>query len=534
MFSNKWVFFQLPNKKAITKNEAEYWIENLRKIIKIGLEFEFNLPNAKGICKGTSKSCPCVNFKEENTCWKTCINEAACKAELKDDFDKLCSKELCANFKFFCYECDKYQLDCLNCKHRYDPSSDPEGIRENLRDIFVPSKSYGQINSYGIHSIVTDGSLLGGEGKNKGAEIITVGRRVDYWEFFAMVSKIIQEAKNKGAYVNERCSTHAHVLASYYDTRSLGPGAKNMLSELERPLPQIILANFHQLCRKYQNALTWMSMGLDTMEHLTRWEKYRVSVLDVSPAAESMRNVVDRMSNMAGKSGKYAWVNYSFLNFNRNDDLTRFHIEMRVMDGLMSESAVTALSCLFYALVIKAVEISKYGLLEVGSKQWFTRSAEIKSRLMNNNSDWDAECRSSYTDKLTEEDMEVLIEESYDLLNHVKHILFRLGPAYDVLEKLAYKPCALRLVDGYSWENIEEQLAVYRPQESQIEQKIYEFIDLRTITKCTSEEEWVENAFELIQKDMEVDKKAVISTVSFLKNEGICIWSSHLGSLLKV
>ena len=45
-------------------------------------------------------------------------------------------------------------------------------------------------------------------------------------------------------------------------------------------------------------------MGLNTREHLTRWEKYRVSVLDVSPASDSMRNVVDYISHIAGKNGK--------------------------------------------------------------------------------------------------------------------------------------------------------------------------------------------------------------------------------------
>lgn len=535
MLDNNWVFFQLPNKKAISKSEANYWVENLRKILKIGLEFEFNLPNAKGFCKGISKSCPCTRFNENYDCWQRCLNEPECRSELKDKFDELCNKQFCSSFKMACYDCKEFTVDCLNCEHRYDPKSDPNGIRDHLREVFSPTRSYGNINSYGIHSVVTDGSLLGGEGKDKGAEVITVGRRVDYWEFFNMVSKIIQESKARGAYVNERCSTHAHVLASYYDMRegSLGRG-NSMMSELERPLPQIILANFHQLCRKYQNAITWMSMGLSTREHLTRWEKYRVSVLDITPASDSMRSVVNYISNIAGKNGKYAWVNYSFLNFNENEDLTKFHVEMRVMDGLMSESAVTALSCLFFALVIKAVEISKYGLLEVGSKKWYDRAKVIKKHLMNNNSDWDAEHRSSNTGDLSIEEMEILREESYDLLNHVKHILFRLGPAYDVLEKLAFKPCALRLVENCSWEEIEEQLAVFRPQETILEHKIYEFIDLRKVIKCSTEDEWLNNSLKLLKEEIDVTFEELAQMVNLLKNEGFCIWSSQLGTLLKV
>ncbi|MBV5346788.1 hypothetical protein JZU46_01000 [bacterium] len=531
---NRWIFFQLPNKRVITKEESNYWVDNLRKILKIGLEFEFNLPNAKGFCKGVCKSCPCVHLKEENDCWKKCLNEENCKQMLGNNFEAQCVKQHCTSFKAACYDCGNFSVDCLNCIHRFDPNSDPDGIREHLRDVFSPTKSYGNINASGVHSVVCDGSLLGTGKEGKGAEIITVGRRVDYWEFFNMISKIIKESKDKGAYVNDRCSTHAHLLASYYDLKDSMRGGPQM-SELERPLPQIVLANLHQLCRKYQNAITWMSMALDTPEHLTRWEKYRVSILDVSPATATMKSVIETVSHMAGKNGKYAWINYNFLRFNHDNDLSRFHIEMRVLDGMMSESAITALSCLFFALVIKAVEISKYGLLEVGSKQWFEKTARIKSRLMNNNSDWDAAHRSSNTHELSENDMDVLREESFDLLNHLKHILFRLGPAYDVLEKLASTPIALRRVAGESWDTIEENLAVYRPTETILEQKIFEIIDLRTVTKLESEEAWVAKVWEILSVELKLDNMDIlVQIIRALKNEGLCIWSTQLGTLLKV
>ncbi len=533
MYNDKWVFFNLPDKKAISTQEVQYWTDNLNKILKVGLEFEFNLPNAKGFCKGKSKSCPCVKMNDEYTCWKDCLNEDSCREIFKADFDKTCTSQLCSNFKSACFTCNEFIVDCVNCQYRYDPEHDPDGIRKYLRDTLAPSQSYGNICASGVHSVVCDGSLLGKGKEGKGAEVITAGRRMDYWEFYNMISAIFKESSGKGAYMNERCSIHVHILASYYNIKE-GLNPQSTVSELEKPLPQVVLANFHQLCRRYQNAITWMSAGLADMEHLTRWEKFRVSILNTSPVSLSMRGVINELEEISGKpGGKYAWVNYMFSQFNKDNDLTRFHVEMRAMDGIMSTSAVTALTCLNYALVIKAIEISKYGLLEVGPQDWMEQTDQIKRALLNNTSSYDSD-RLSDTRYLDEKYMRILRVESMDLLNQVKHILFKIGPAYDVLEKLAEKPTAVLRCEGHSWENIEDKLAVYRPIETILDQKLFELIDFRTFTGCQGEEEWLIKVNSVLEKDNVANKEQLKEAFYSLKRNGVCIWSDGLGTVLKV
>lgn len=533
MYNDKWVFFQLPDKKAITAEEVNYWVANLNKILKVGLEFEFNLPSAKGFCKGKSKSCPCSKMNAENDCWKKCLNEPECRENFKDNFDKVCEKQLCSNFKAACYTCDLFSVDCVGCEYRYDPAHDPDGIRNYLRETLAPSQSYGNISASGVHSVVCDGSLLGKGKEGKGAEVVTVGRRMDYWEFFNMISDIVRESGSKGAYMNERCSIHVHMLASYYDVKE-GANPRSNVSELEKPLPQIVLANFHQLCRRYQNAITWMSMGLDDYDHLTRWEKFRVSILDTSPVSQSMKEVIYELENISGKpGGKYAWVNYMFSQFDNNRDLTRFHVEMRAMDGIMSPSAVTALSCLNYALIIKAVEISKYGLLEVGPKEWMDQTKQLKKCILNNCSSYDSD-RLTDTSCLGEKERKILQVESMDLLNQVKHILFKIGPAYEVLEKLAEKPTAYWRCEGESWEKIESRLEVYRPVETILDQKLFELIDFRTFTNCKDEDAWLVKVNSVLEKDQIADKEQIHQAFYTLKRNGVCIWSENLGTVLKV
>jgi hypothetical protein len=531
---DKWTFYVHPSKKTIDATEVRYWKSTLHKILKIGLEFEFNLPNKNGTCKGDNNACPCRHMTDKD-CWQRCTRYDECKAEQGKNFN--CFGLFCTGFVSACVVCDKFEVDCKSCEHRYDPNRNPDSIRERMQQTLTPSQSYGNITKHGVHSITTDGSLLG----KKGAEIITVGRRPDYWEFFKMSKSIIDLANENNAYMNERCSIHAHMLASYYgklpNGGDSGPGIPNQISEMERDMPEIILANFHQLCRRYQNAMTWMTMGLDEPERMTRWEKFRVSILPISAIMNSMQKVVQEVSQHSG-GNKYGWVNYNYCQFNDDSSIRRMHVEMRVMDGLLSPSAVAAMSCLYYALMIKAVEISRYGIVEVGDKDWLSRAEIVKSHLLNNMKGYQDGDRFGDTSKLHLH-YEDLIAESFDLISQVKHILMKIGPAYEVLEKLAERPCALRRCDGQSWSNIENDLAVPMTSEDQFTNKLAEIIDLRLVDQCKDEVEWIAEVSNLLRKDKELNigpdddtvEDRIVNYTSKKKNDGEMIFLERVGSM---
>jgi len=534
---DKWTFYVHPSKKTIDAGEVRYWKSMLNKILKVGLEFEFNLPNKNGTCKGDNNACPCKHMVEKD-CWKTCTREDECETAKADN----CFGMFCTGFLSYCLVCDKFEVDCKSCEHRYDPNRNPDSIRDRMHKELRPSQSYGTVTKHGVHSITTDGSLLG----KKGAEIITVGRRPDYWEFFRMSDDIIRLAMENNAYVNERCSIHAHLLASYYgklpNGKDGGPGVPNQVNEMERDMPEIILANFHQLCRRYQNAMTWMTMGLDEPNRMTRWEKFRVSNLHISAIMNSMKKVAADVSQHAGSGGgsgnKYGWVNYNYCQFNEDGSLRRVHVEMRVMDGLLSASAVAAMSCLYYALMIKAVEISRYGVVEVGDKDWLTRAQNIKKTLLNNMKGYQDGDRFGDTSELGQH-YETLISESFDLISQVKHILMKLGPAYEVLEKLAERPCALRRCDGEDWTQIEKDLAVEVSAEDQFIHKLAEIIDLRLVDQCKDEMEWLREVSNLMREDKELNidpdddtvEDKIVEFVSKKKNDGEMVFLDRVGAM---
>ena len=153
---------------------------------------------------------------------------------------------------------------------------------------------------------------------------------------------------------------------------------------------------------------------------------------------------------------------------------------------------------------------------------------------MNGMGGWDSS-RFSDTSNLTSQDMEVLMFESTDLINQLKHILLRFDPAYDILEKIAQKPVAFRRIDGDSWQKIEDDLKVDIPMETKIEKIISELIDIRKFTSCKDEKDWVIKVADYVSKEEGEDildnlKQIVESN----KGDGEYIWSNHLGTMLKV
>lgn len=556
-------FIENQLRSPLTVSEVSYWKRSIARLLKIGMEFEFNLPDKpSGNCKGMSYTCPCKYYgNEEFSCWSTCLREEECKTKPSMDkcfnyYENICEEKKCAECKDFelkcisymcsgfisnCITCDHFEIDCKNCEYRFDPSKNPDSIRQSCIEKFNPSGSYGVVSKSGVHNITTDGSLLG----KKGMEVITTGRRVDYWEFYEMSKNIIDTSISKGAYINERCSIHMHALASYYGKI---PGIKNEISskinELERSIPEIILANLHQLFRKYQNAITWMTTGLDNPKHLTRWEKFRVSILNISSIPNNMSSVNDMVVENSG-GNKYGWINYKFCKFDNNGDVDRLHTEVRVMDGLLSPSAVAAFACLYYSLFIKAVELSRYGVIEVGDKRWLEQANKVKSALMNNCVSYE---EGNKYGRLSDNEslhkyIDVLVGESFELLSQVKHILNKVGPAYDVLEKLAENPCSIRRCDGKDWKEIENSLEIKMSEEGKFEYEIKKIIDTRFICNAKDFQDWtIEVSKELSnKKDLNIQNDSIeelVDKVTFYLEEkqanGEMIWAEKIGSMISI
>jgi hypothetical protein len=557
--SGEWEFF--PRRGKLTPEEARYWRQTLERTLKAGIELEYNLPDKNGTCNQDNTMCACVAEFTPATrmpgtakCFEQCSNwdrslDAKGLPLYPDDGncqiakDHGCAGIFCSAFKSPCPSCSKYDRGCNKCSELYDIRKDPNNVRALISNELKPTRFVGEHGASGVYDVMKDGSLLG----DGGVEVVTVGRRPQFGPLREQLKKIMDTCTRYGAFSNERCSVHVHMLSAYLDgnphlnsqskeSDRTNDMVRGHITEFEKPMPEIILANFHQLVRRYHCALIWMGISGNTLEHLTRWEKFRKPVMDFSAGRQRMHLVAEDVRNASKSKSKYAMMNYEPTKFDpQTGNITRLHFEARYLDGMLSPSVVAAHVILLYAMVLKAVEMSRHGILESGSEAYMKQQREILKNLCNNDGDYGGH-RLSDTKNLGPY-MQTLKDQSMQLIRLVKNVLVEQAPADRVLKELANRPVALRLVDGHNWAQIEADLGPVATKSSPLSQHISKLIDTSAIFECINGEEWVEattqslagmkNSYE--PEDLRSIKQEVEAFITDNINNGRLYWSKELG-----
>ena len=130
-----------------------------------------------------------------------------------------------------------------------------------------------------------------------------------------------------------------------------------------------------------------------------------------------------------------------------------------------------------------------------------------------------------------------LRDESIDLIQQLKHQLIKLGPSYNVLEKLAIDPIGLRMSKGESWRDIEKDLSVKTSPEGEFEELLSEYIDLRFVSKCEDVGSWIKEVVVSMEKNGAINTKLnpeiEFNIKQFIKNKqdfGEILWSKAIGA----
>ena len=556
-------FQQRKGRPPLSREDAEYWLEFLPKVLKVGTEFEINLPSPERVLQVKDNK-PCIHA--EKPCVKDCANLESC---LVDRHPVLCLTRNSGKFlgkKFSCpakdeadvdacKTCDGWMLDCkLHDCSMYTPfcticpsfqregdvvekgdiRQDAETIRKEMRELLQPTEFVGDFGKAGVFEVKKDNSLI----NNGGIEVPTVGKRVHWKSFYDMCKHIIDPIVERGGFVNERCGQHYHVLVSYIGSAFGGQRLGRGITELEKPVPEIIVANLHQLHRRYELAMFWIMSSGDKIETLTRWARFRQSIRRFSALHSRMSKVqaemfetVVGMNTASNQKGKYASVAYHLCKFNSAGDAETFHFENRIADGALSPAVVTAWAMLCYAFVLKAVRLSQYGIMEDGSEAYRQQVKDIQPHLIDGERrDW-GENRTADTSGLTPH-IPWLRGNALEMINWLKPELSNLGPAYDILVSLADKPCSMRLIEGHNWAQIENDLYAPFAQggSGQIlnAEEIREAVDLGSVMDCDHLEMWIEEVAAYLGQN----PPAVADAVHQLIQNGEFRWSDPVGSLI--
>jgi hypothetical protein len=422
----------------------------------------------------------------------------------------------------------------------YDIRRDPNYIRDSVGKQLKPSRFVGEHGAEGVYKVCKDHSLV-----SDGVEVATVGRRVQFMPLYLMVKKIMDICRESGAYTDERCSIHIHLLASYL-TRGFSDNDRGReyirqeITELERSLPEIVLANFHQLVRRYHCALIWMTTAGETKKHLTRWSKFRKPVLPYSALKKKMVDVVEEVGSASKSKRKYSMMNYQQIGFDEDGQVSRFHVEARYLDGCFSPSAVAAHACLLYGLLLKAVEISRHGVLRAGTKEYMLQQNEMLNHLCNGTESWDGPRHSDNSG--LDPYIPILQAQSRDLVLLMKNTLTEETPADIILHKLSQRPLSIRRAEGETWEQIEADLAPTPAESSPVGAALVRLIDTVSVLECLTRIEWSSAAADQIAQETgaaaSAEKTAEIAEeVRALTEQGEkknrLFWSADLGGYLR-
>lgn len=388
----------------------------------------------------------------------------------------------------------------------------PKGVRrpefeEAVRLGLAPSGNLEQLGTNGVLDVQTE---------HCGIEIRVIGRQPHFLALQKQYTGIMKVLKSQGARARPTCGMHFHLLT---------PG-------LAEPTPEIILANLWNLTRRYAPELKYMTSGGDKREALCRRRNHNSHLELVRHSAGMMpMTEIQRLLKKSRSVPEHQnFLNLEHIGFSAEGQVLPFHLEFRFPDGDLSPTSVTAKAFLFLAMLLKAVDLSQYGVIHVGKIGVWRRKQELLQMLNNN----EGKLATSDTSLVSDEVIEELRQGAYELLDLLAPTFERFAdnPALDVLLALAEQPISLLRCAGYDWEDIETILAgraELNPVElDQTDQRLMRSIELGEWSGLPSSEAWQWRAArELFLTPQELERR-----LERLKSLRGLRWDARQGSMI--
>lgn len=178
-------------------------------------------------------------------------------------------------------------------------------------------------------------------------------------------------------------------------------------------------------------------------------------------------------------------------------------------------------------MMLKAVEISKFGLLKVDSVPFFETSKELINMISNN----EGKLATSDTSAIDDSALEKYRNNAQGLLFFLKSIFLLLdNPSELVLQQLALEPISLRRSQGKEWKEIEDELLSYISPQPTLDSTDYELIkliELGLLTDIGNQECWFDAAALFLQLPVnEINER-----LQNYKNRSP-VWQEELGSMV--
>jgi hypothetical protein len=304
-----------------------------------------------------------------------------------------------------------------------------------IKQLLSPSGSYDELGQNGVLDVVPE---------HCGIEIHVIGRHPYFRALHEQYSGITRILLDNGARARPTCGMHFHLLTP----------------SLAEPVPEIILANLWNLIRRYAPELRYLTSGGDSRKGICRRRNYtsHLEMVQYSPATMSMQEIQTELKASQTVPEHQNFFNLEHIQFTPSGAIHPLHLEFRFPDADLCATSITAKNLLFLILLLKAVDLSQYGVIHVGKITPWRRKIELLGLLSNN----DGNLATSDTSQVTDDIIEELRQGCCELLDLLTPTFegFNDHSSLNVLQAMIESPISLYRCAGYDWNEIEQKLSI--------------------------------------------------------------------------
>ncbi|XOF34821.1 MAG: hypothetical protein ACL93V_05910 [Candidatus Electrothrix sp. YB6] len=380
-----------------------------------------------------------------------------------------------------------------------------EDLQPRVEQALQPSRDMNRLGALGVYDVIKE---------HCGVEVLVIGRHPHWDALLQQYQGIIRVLLAEKVRMRPTCGLHFHIL---------GTG-------LAEEIPEIILANLWNMARIFAPGLKFITSGGKSKQGLCRRRQHNAhqEFMRLSPEEHSMQAIQALLKKSMDVPEHQNFFNIAHVCFNAAGKIRNFHLEFRFPDGDLCPVSITAKTFLFLIMLLKAVEISKFGLLRAGDTgSLMKRNRELMDMISNN----DGKLATSDTGAIDDLLLREYQENAQALLIFLKSVLLLLdSPAELVLQELAMQPVSLRRSRGQSWQQIEKNLLAHispRPVPDETDYELIKIIELGLLVHIDSKKSWLAGAADMLG----LAPEEVYARVQCFHDRSP-VWQQELGSIV--
>ena len=379
-----------------------------------------------------------------------------------------------------------------------------EDFQPKIKAFMEPSGDMNKLGRLGVFKVINE---------HCGVEVLIIGRHPHWESLVEQYSQIVYPLLDLQIRMRPTCGFHFHLLQV---------GASE-------PIPEIVLANLWNMFRLFAPGLKFLTSGGEKRDSLCRRRQHNAhqEFTKLCPTRMHMRDIHETLKKSFDVPEHQNFFNLEHVHFTDTGEVSTMHMELRFPDGDLCPVSITAKTFLFLTMLLKAVEISKFGLLDVEKDPAWQQNIELLDQISNN----DGKLAASDTASINDEKLEQYRENGRALLRFLKSVFLIFdNPAEIVLKELVETPISLRRITGKDWQSINDELAhMVAPLHTTdaTDHELLKIIELTLLGEQKDESTWLTKAAE----QLKINRASIIRRLQFLSSRDP-VWSQELGSMV--